>query len=292
MQIRIPMNWEDLRFLLAIRSSGTISGAARELMVDQATVSRRLQSLEAALGIRLIDRLPKEARFTTVGAAIVERVEAMQTNAFEIQRMLTSSRTETRREIAITAPPILARHFLAPHLGDLSKRLAAARLTILSESHVASLARVEADLALRLTRGTDDGEIVKKVGRMHFALYAHRSYPRIDQPSDWEFVGYTRRQVDFEHKRWLYQTVAGRRIACEVTDLSNQYEAACSGIGVAGLPCFIGDADPRLVRLASEEAMLELGIWLALHPDRRHDVLVRDTMSAITELLQMQSLAG
>lgn len=286
----MPMNWEDLKFLLAIRSNGTISGAARELMVDQATVSRRLQSLEAALGIRLIDRLPKEARFTTVGAEVVERVEAMQSNVFEIQRLLTSSRTEARREIAITAPPVLARHFLAPHLGELSKRLGAPKLTILSESHVASLARVEADLAVRLTRGADDGDIVKRVGRMQFALYAHRSYARIDRPSEWEFVGYTRRQVDFEHKRWLYQTIGRRRIACEVTDLSNQYEAACSGIGVAGLPCFMGDADPRLVKLESEEEMLELGIWLALHPDRRRDALVRDTMSAITELLQAELL--
>ncbi|WP_447593711.1 LysR family transcriptional regulator [Stenotrophomonas rhizophila] len=104
MRVCMAMNWEDLRFLLAIRSNGTISGAARELMVDQATVSRRLQSLEATLGVRLIDRLPKEARFTTVGAEVVERVEAMQSNAFEIQRLLTSSRTETRREITITAP--------------------------------------------------------------------------------------------------------------------------------------------------------------------------------------------
>jgi DNA-binding transcriptional LysR family regulator len=286
------VNWEDLRFLLAIRSSGTISGAARELAVDQATVSRRLQALEAALKVRLVDRLPKEARFTKVGADIVERVLEMQSKAFEIQRILTSSRNDRQREIAISAPPVLARHLLAPHLHELSIRLGAPKLTVLSEPHLASLARMEADLALRLTRGTDDGEVVKKVGHMHFALYAHASYPNISKPSDWEFIGYTRRQADFEHKRWLYQTIAKRRIICEVSDLSNQYEAACSGIGVAGLPRFLGDSDPRLVRLSTDEPMLELGIWIALHPDRRKDLLLRDTMNEITELLQLNSLAG
>lgn len=240
--------------------------------------------------MRLVDRLPKEARFTKVGADIVERVLEMQSKAFEIERVLKSSRNDKQREIAVSAPPVLARHLLAPHLQDLSKRLGAPKITILSEPHLASLARMEADLALRLTRGTDDGEIVKKVGRMNFAMYAHTSYPKIDHPAEWEFIGYTRRQPDFEHKRWLYKTIANRRVVCEVTDLSNQYEAACSGIGVAGLPRFIGDGDSRLLRLTTEQTMLELGIWLALHPDRRKDVLVRHTMNAIVEVLHLKSL--
>jgi DNA-binding transcriptional LysR family regulator len=64
------MNWEDFQYLLAIARAGTLSGAARELSVDQATVSRRLFSLEAELDVRLVDRLPREARLTSVGQKI------------------------------------------------------------------------------------------------------------------------------------------------------------------------------------------------------------------------------
>ncbi|RZI55041.1 MAG: LysR family transcriptional regulator, partial [Pseudomonas sp.] len=47
------MNWEDLQFFLTIARSGSLSGAARVLGVNQATVSRRLASLEQQLNVRL-----------------------------------------------------------------------------------------------------------------------------------------------------------------------------------------------------------------------------------------------
>jgi DNA-binding transcriptional LysR family regulator len=280
------MNWEDLRIFLAVANAGTISGAARQLSVDQATVSRRLATLEGVLGGRLIERLPREARLTTLGRTVLVEVETMEQRALAIQRTALSATSETQTRITISAPPILARHLLAPHINILSQRLARVQLTVFSESHFVSLAKVEADLALRLSPGDRDTDIVKKIGEMPFALYATADYPvRMDE-KNWEFVGYTERQTNFEHKEWLYRTISGRRVACEVMDLSNQYEAACSGIGVAGLPCFLADTDPRLIRLTTRQPMLTLGIWLAIHPDRRNDALVRRTILAVTKLIQ------
>jgi DNA-binding transcriptional LysR family regulator len=97
-------------------------------------------------------------------------------------------------------------------------------------------------------------------------------------------IGYSDRQTDFAHKRWLYEVIGRRQVACELSDLSNQYEAACTGIGVAGLPRFIGDADDRLLRLSRDLPMLSLDIWIAMHPDRRNDAPVRKISGAVTEL--------
>ena len=285
------MNWEDLRIFMAVANAGTLSGAARHLGVDQATVSRRLASLELAMGAKLLERLPREARLTALGKTVLVEVETMQTRAFAIQRIALSATSETHTRITLSAPPILARHVLAPHINTLSQRLARVQLTVFSESHFASLAKVEADVALRLSPGDKDTDIVKKIGQMKFALYATADYPKRTDEAHWEFVGYTERQTNFEHKKWLYRTIAGRRVACEVMDLSNQYEAACSGIGVAGLPCFVADADSRLIRLPTRQPMLDLGIWLAIHPDRRNDVLVRRTILAVTELIRDCGLA-
>jgi DNA-binding transcriptional LysR family regulator len=68
--------------------------------------------------------------------------------------------------------------------------------------------------------------------------------------------------------------------------LSHQYEAACSGVGVAGLPCFIGDRDNRLIKLDTDLPMLCLDIWVAMHPDRRNDTVVRKTADDILQLLE------
>lgn len=283
------MNWEDFQYLLAIARAGTLSGAARELSVDQATVSRRLFSLEAELDVRLVDRLPREARLTSVGQKILAEITAIEEKAFTIERMAVASKAE-RTKITISAPPILARHLFAPNMTTLSHYLPGIQLSILSESHFASLSRLEADLAVRLAPGDKATDIIRKVGRMDFALYAGKDYPSAQDPAAWEFIGYTERRTDFAHKRWLYEIIGTHRVVCELTDLSHHYEAACSGIGVAGIPLFIGDADPRLIRLSSHQPMLVLDIWIAKHPDRRNDTIIRRASDAIVELLASSGL--
>lgn len=284
------MNWEDLRYFLAVASAGTLSGAARQLNVDQATISRRLAALEAELGTRLVNRQPRRAELTSLGHEVLKQAQAIEERMFSIKRLATTAHSELRAKITISAPPILARHFLAPHLLTLSQAMPQVQISVLSEPHFASLSRLEADLAMRLAPGIADSDIVKKIGQMEFALYAAPAYPGIAVPDQWEFIGYTEHQLSFDHKTWLYQVIGDRRVICEVADLSNQYEAACTGIGVAGLPCFLADSDPRLVKLPTTQRILNLSIWLALHPDRRNDRLVRDTTSAIIGLVESLGL--
>jgi DNA-binding transcriptional LysR family regulator len=285
------MNWEDLRYFQAIAEAGTLSGAARTLSVDNATVSRRLASLEETLQIRLVERLPREARLTVVGQRVLEKVVSIEAGALAIERISLVARSQEHGKVMITAPPILARHFLAPSLKEMSQRRPLVQLSIASEAQIVSLSRLDADLALRLAPPIEDTDIAHKIGRMTFGLYAAHDYPNAARPEAWEFIAYTARQADFAHRRWLYEVIGARRVACEVTDLSNQYEAACSGIGVAGLPCFIGDTDPRLQRLPMDGSGLALDVWIALHPDRRNDKLVRNTMRDITELISASKLA-
>ena len=286
------MNWEDLRYFQAIAEAGTLSGAARALGVDNATVSRRLTSIEETLKIRLVDRLARESRLTAVGKMVLEQVAVIEAGALAVERMALAARSQEHGKVVITAPPILARHLLAPNLRSLSQRHPLVQLSILSESQIVSLSRLDADLALRLSPPIEDTDIARKIGRMEFGLYAALDYPNAGHPGAWEFIAYTERQADFAHKRWLYEVIGERRVVCEVTDLSNQYEAACSGIGVAGLPCFIGDKDPRLKKLSAGQPALSLDVWIALHPDRRHDSLVRNTMSQIVELVGASDLAA
>ncbi|MEA9393519.1 LysR family transcriptional regulator [Acerihabitans sp. TG2] len=285
------MNWEDLRVFLAIARAGTLSGAARLLNIDQATVSRRLATLEAQLNVRLIERLPREARLTAIGQKILQAARDVESSTFKIERMSVISRRE-RTRLTISAPPVLARHFFAPNMLALTQQLPRVQLSILSDAHFVSLSRLEADLAVRLSPGVKDSDIIKKIGRMEFALYAGREYRHIEEPDKWGFIAYPERQTDFDHKRWLYETVGKRHVVCEMTDLSHQYEAACSGVGVAGLPCFIADCDARLIKLETSQPMLNLGIWIAKHPDRRNDELVAEASNMITNLLINHGLSS
>ncbi len=81
------IDWEDVRHFLAAAQSGTLSGAARSLKVDHATVSRRLAALEADLDVKLVDRLPRSCRLTSVGRQVFDRAVEMETAADGIARL-------------------------------------------------------------------------------------------------------------------------------------------------------------------------------------------------------------
>lgn len=278
------MNWENLRFFVSIAREGTLSGAAKALEVDQATVSRRLMSLEAELGLKLIERLPREARLTGSGKVILSEAIEIEARTFKIERLLVANK-EKREKVTISAPPVLAKHFFATNMLKLSQELPQVLISILSDIHFVSLSRLEADLAVRLSPGVKDTDIIKKVGKMDFALYAASNYQHLESPEFWEFIAYPERVTNFEHKQWLHGIIGEKRVSCEMADLSHQYESARSGVGVAGLPCFLADKDKRLVKLKVDQPMLSLDIWIAKHPDRRNDSLVINASNAISLIL-------
>lgn len=284
------MNWEDLRFFLAIARAGTLSRAAKALGVDQATVSRRLASLEAGLGSRLFIRLPRAARLTPLGEKILSQVMEMESLAFSVERQSSPENLPGRTRIAVSVPPVLSRHFFARHIHALALDIPQIQISVQSEPFFVSLSRLEADLAVRLSMAIDETDIIKKIGRMKFAFYATSNYPHAANPGQWEFIGYPQNPTVFAHKKWLYEVIATNKVICEFADLSNQYEAACSGVGVAGLPCFIADADSRLVKLPCDHALLTLDIWIAKHPDRRDDARVRAVADSIIRLVETEGL--
>lgn len=99
------MNWEDLRYFVAIAHAGTVSGAARQLGVDQATVSRRLAALEADLGARLVDRQPRRAALTALGEQILSHSLEIENQVFAVKRLALNARVQSRAKITISAPP-------------------------------------------------------------------------------------------------------------------------------------------------------------------------------------------
>ena len=278
-------DWESLRIFLAIAHAGSLSGAARALKVDHATVSRRLSALEGDLQVRLIDRLPRSCRLTPIGLEVLKLATEMETEAFAIERVVRAEQSPTLGRVTLSAPPVLASNFLAGTLGLFRQRYPLVQLSIVSQAQSVSLVRREADIALRLYRPTEPDNVIRKLGAMPFALYASCDYEHLATPADWAFITYEEGLADMPHQKWMVNTAQGRVIACEVSDITTQHAAARTGVGVAGLPIFIGDADPQLQRLPFEGECFCPEIWLVVHADLRHSPLLRDVMGFIVEMI-------
>ena len=269
------VDWEDIRHFLAVAQSGTLSGAARNLKVDHATVSRRLAALEAALDVRLIDRLPRSCRLTTVGRQVLERAKEMEASAHGISRLAQAAHAPLVGRVTLSAPPVLVAHLFVEHLARFRAEYPDIRLSLSAQGQQISLSRREADVAVRLVRPKEAGSVARKIGTMPFGLYAQRSYTHLASPERWQFVAFDENYSDRPQQHWLLGIAGGRPVACELNHISEHLMAARAGVGVAGLPCFIGDKDRELVRVGADAPSFSRDIWLLVHRDLRNTPAVR-----------------
>ncbi|KFG95134.1 LysR family transcriptional regulator [Burkholderia paludis] len=279
-------DWENLRFFVAVAQSGSLSAAARRLRVDHATVGRRLSAFEAELNMRVVDRLPRACRLTAAGRQVFEVAAKMEEHAFSIERLALAEQAPMQGTAVLSVPPVLANNLFANHLHVFAQLHPGIRLAIASQAQSVSLGRREADVAIRLFRPEEPQNVTRKLGEMAFALYASREYAAASTPSDWALIGYESQYAEMPHQKWLQAIAQGRRIVCEVSDITMQHAAARSGIGVAGLPVFIGENDPSLQRLPFDGEPFRREIWLVVHPDLRHSPTIRAVVDFAVDVVR------
>src|SRR5262245_33202228 len=86
------MRWDDLRCFVAVAEAGTLSAGARQLGLSVATTGRRIDALEAALGLRLIDRSPGGAAVTAEGRRILAVASAGADHLEQVARVAVALR--------------------------------------------------------------------------------------------------------------------------------------------------------------------------------------------------------
>jgi DNA-binding transcriptional LysR family regulator len=279
------VDWEDIRYFLAVAQSGTLSGAARSLKVDHATVGRRLAALEAALDVRLVDRLPRSCRLTAIGMQVSERAMEMEAGAHSITRLAKAAHAPLVGRVTLSAPPVLVTHLLAEHLPRFRSEYPEIRLSLSAQGQQVSLSRREADVAVRLVRPEEAGSVTRRIGTMALGLYAHRSYVHLAAPERWEFIAWDETYADSPAQSWLLEIAGGRPVVCELTQSSEHLVAVRAGVGVAGLPCFLGNRHPDLVRIDQRIPPFARNIWLAVHRDLRNTSSVRAVMDFVESVV-------
>lgn len=275
-------DWEDIRHFLAVAQTGTLSGAARSLKVDHATVSRRLAALEATLDVRLVDRLPRSCRLTTIGRQVFERAVEMESGAHGIARLAKAAYAPLVGRVTLSAPPVLVTHLLAEHLARFRAEYPEIRLSLSAQGQQVSLSRREADIAVRLVRPSEAGSVTRKLGTMVFGLYAHRGYAHLAEPRRWQFIAFDQSFADMPQQRWLLGIAGDRSVACELNHIGEHLIAVRAGVGVAGLPCFLGDRDRDLIRIHEGVPSFARDIWLVVHRDLRKNPAARAAMDFAT----------
>lgn len=270
-----PMvDWDDLRVFDAVAETGSLTAAARRLGVDHATVGRRLTRLETALNLRLVDRLPRGTPLTESGMQFAELTREMRDTVDRLQRRARDASTSLSGTVTISAPPVVASHFIAGHLGPLRDQHPDLVLSLSGDVGLVSLEQRQADIAVRLVRPDHLSHVARAIGAVHLGLYAAPSIARA-AASDWTFIGYDAALAHVPHHHWFERHVGDRPVVLRSSDVNTQVSAARDGIGVAMLPRFMADGDPGLVEVDEGVQPPVRTIWLVTHADIRKSPAVR-----------------
>ncbi|MGC0155716.1 LysR family transcriptional regulator [Chromobacterium vaccinii] len=276
------MQWDDVRYFLALAREGSLSAGARTLGVEHSTMSRRVGQLEAALGLRLFDRLPRGWQLTQEGENLLPQALALETGMAGMLRA-ASAQHALSGQVRLTAPPQLLNHVLLPLLTTFRQRYPDIDLTLLGEQRRARLEQGEADLALRLDEANTPELIARPLAKVGYALYGTTRW-RETRPGERLFIGFDDSLAGMFLKRWLDQHAGERRVALRGNDLDTHFQAAKQGLAVALLPHFLARSAPELIQLDSPPTP-DKTLYLLMHPDVRRAPRVRALADFIIDAL-------
>ncbi|WP_244497117.1 LysR family transcriptional regulator [Aureimonas sp. D3] len=274
-RIATMFDWQDMRYFLAAAKAGSLTKAAIELGVDHATVGRRVARLEAAIGVKLLHRLPRSTQLTEQGGALVNAAAAMEESAEATVRHLRGQVNGLSGQVTVSALPALAAFIIAPDLPVLLGAHPGLRLILSATSTVTSLERGEADIAIGFVRPAMAGRIVRRVGHLRFGLYG-APVLAARASEDWQFIGFEESLGGIVQQQWLDGFVTGRPFVLRTNDVTTQVQAARAGLGAALLPSILGDAEKELIRL--DAAPPSRPLWMSVHADVRRSPVVRAVM--------------
>jgi DNA-binding transcriptional LysR family regulator len=199
--INTPHSWDDLRLFLHIGRAGSLMAAAGTLRVSHATVFRRLQQLEAELGVRLFERSRAGYALTSAGQELMQVAADMEIGIASATRRLGSRDAWPGGVVRLTTTDTLMHAALAPILCDY-QRASGVQLLINTSTVQQDILKGEADVAIRAGGRPADPLVARRLCRIESTVYRSRKIGGVtpenlaDFPwiaGDWQSKAWTRK---------------------------------------------------------------------------------------------------
>lgn len=274
------MNWDDLRYLLAVDRAGSFSAAGRLLGVDQVTVGRRVAALQESVGATLVERTPSGTVLTAAGRQVADAARQMGALADGVRRSVAAAKDEVAGTLRITAPGTLTSHVIAARVAELRRAHPHLEVELLGTARSVDLAKLEADVAVRLVRPVEPGLSAQRVGTVAYGIYAARKRGR----APLELLTYDESLASTPEMAWVREALPTVPVAMRSNSIDALVEAVRGGAGMAVLPCFL--ADKGLERIEGMPPIPPRELWIVTHEETRRSRRVRAGIDFVARVLR------
>lgn len=272
---------DAMQLFVRVAELGSFAAAAQQTGVARSAVTRQIAGLEAHLGIKLMARSTRRLTLTSAGTAYLEKCRVILNLVEAAETGVAEERQTPRGSIRISLPLSYGLKRLAPLLLDFSRRYPEVVLDMDYSDRRINLIEEGIDLAIRVTRRLDAGDVARRIGSSRMMVLAAPEYLSRH--------GAPRHPAELAHHVCLGYTNAGSAMAWQfIVDGQLESfqvrshlnanngevltEAAAQGLGITCQPDFIAEdflVSGRVLEILSGFPCPELGIY-AMLPSNRH----------------------
>ncbi|MEM1428277.1 MAG: LysR family transcriptional regulator [Pseudomonadota bacterium] len=272
------LNWDDLKYFLAVARTGTLRGGADSIQVNHTTLTRRLSVMEERVGSRLFDRSKQGLVLTQLGEDLMPHAERVEAEMSAASRVIVGRDAQPSGTVYVTLPHGLAMTSLMDDFAAFAALYPDITLNMNFTNDIRDLTRREADVSLRVATEVTDDVVGRKLTQMSQAAYCTRDYAArvVDNGGmGLQFIGWHEAE-EATTAKWLKESYYPEAtLKHRVSELVPLIALAASGLGMAYLACNLGDRHPALIRAPFQKPMPYRSIWLLLHRDLRNTARVR-----------------
>jgi DNA-binding transcriptional LysR family regulator len=281
------LDWDNLRYFLAVARAGKLTVAARRLGQDHTTVGRRIASLESTFHSKLFERRPDGYRLTEAGQRLYENVKSMESAVCEIQRDLHGETQHVEGVVRIGAPDDFGNLFLAKHIGELQRLHPDLKIELITLPYTLSVSKREADIAIAVEKPAEGRLFVRRLTDFDMRLYASRDFidahgpiGRLSDLADLMWIGPVSdfNSIALADAATGHNSTPTLRFAC--SSFAGQLAAAINGAGVAMLPRYVADQETSLIPVLPETIKTS-AYHMMVHADLRDLPRVRTVTNYI-----------
>jgi len=272
------IDWDDVRYFLAVARGGSVRAAAGRLEVNHSTVLRRIAQLEERLGTQMFEKLPSGYSLTAAGEEVLELAEQMEASSHQLETRVFGRDRSVRGLLRVTLPPFLATHLLMPDLADFARAYPDIEMEVVSTGEVVNLTNRKADVAIRIV--SDRKTLPLNLHALKGPKLFSAIYMSLDRLEAWRAGALdSMRPIVIDGQgvpSWADEgEVRATGVPFRTPDAEAQIAAARQGIGMTKLPCFVGDADRLLARVPGVDLKAHATLWLLTHGETRKTERVR-----------------
>ena len=287
------LDWNDLRFFLAVARGGSTLAASRALRVSQTTVARRIAALEAAVRLTLFEKRQAGYALTPAGIDLLAPAEAVEAAALRFDSAAAAGARDLSGAVRLTAEEIFSVTLFGPLLRELHELHPEIVIELDSGQALRDLGAGEADIALRSTVGDQPAGVVgRRICDDDWTLYCSRDYAErhgvpasIDDLRSHALIGGGGGNLWRHYQAWLRQLGLEEQVAMHHASSTGLLSGVRSGFGIAVLPCVVADGDPDLIRCLPPRPGHGRTLWLLTHERVRHAPRVRTVIDFLYERL-------